>query len=338
MISPQTAHDSTAGDDSEPGALYLDTIALLQDEISRLESELQARRQDDLEPHVSPEPAGNAGATALLQQDLDRTRLEVSTRDETISFLLEQLRLIEEAESASRAEWEKLALWVSEVEERVEGQDLGKNRRDEEELAELRRAALEDRSQLEHERETWAAERRRLEEEAGRLQALLVRAAAADCDGEPGAATAIEALESENCRLRQSYMQLEQTSRAESQDLRAKAEAAQRQLAALRKEFELVKDQCIRERREHETAMASHRASLSRASLSRASLAAGEEAHVAHSSKEEADHQEPLDVDLRIRAFRQHLKEIHHHEAETRNQNRLSARLSRLWSRTTPKG
>jgi hypothetical protein len=279
-----------------------------------------------------PAPDGDAAATALLQQSLDRARDELSARDETISFLLEQIRLIEDAESASRAEWEQLARWVSEVEERVEGQDLARTRGDEEERAELRRGALEARSQLEHERKTWAAERRRLEEEAGGLQALLARAAAADCGGEPGAAAAIEAIESENRRLRQSYLQLEHTSRAETEALRAKGEAVQSQLAALRKDYELIKDECIRERREHETAMASHRASLSRASL-----AAGEVAHVANSRKEEADHQEPLDVDLRIRAFRQHLKEIHHHEAETRNQNRLSARLSRLWSRTTPK-
>ena len=223
MISPETTHDSPGGNDPDPGAEYLDTIALLQDEISLLESELQARRDDDLESRVSPAPDGDAAATALLQQSLDRTRDELSARDETISFLLEQLRLIEDAESASRAEWEQLAQWVSEVEERVEGQDLARNRGDEEERAELRRGALEARSQLEHERKTWAAERRRLEEEAGRLQALLARAAAADGGGEPGAAAALEALESENRRLRHSYRQLEQTSRAETEALRSES-------------------------------------------------------------------------------------------------------------------
>jgi hypothetical protein len=332
MISPEATQDSPGGADTDPGAEYLDTIALLQDEISRLESELQSRREDDLESGVTPEPEGDAAAVAMLRQNLDRTRLELSARDETINFLLEQLRLIEDAESASRAEWEQLARWVSEVEERVEGQDLASSRRDEEERAELRRVALEDRAQLDLEHKTWAADRRRLEDEAERLQALLARASAADCDGEPGAAAALEALESENRRLRQSYLQLEQTSQAETEALRAKTEAAQTQLAALRKEYELVKDDYLRERREHEIAMASHRASLTRASL-----VVSEATHQAHSNTEAADHQEPLEVDLRIRAFRQHLKEIHHDEAETRNQNRLSARLSRLWSRTTPK-
>lgn len=332
MISPETTHDSTGRGDADPGAEYLDTLALLQDEINRLESELQVRRQDDLENHVSPQSEGDAADAALLQQSLDRTRLDLAARDETINFLLEQLRLIEDAESASRAEWEQLARWVSEVEERVEGQDLTRISQDEEERAELRRQALEARGQLDLERKTWAAERRRLEEEAGRLQSLLARAAAADCADTPGAAVALEAMESENHRLRDSYLRLEQTSRAETDAVEAKAEAGQTQLTALRKEFELVKDEFIRERREHETAMASHRASLSRASL-----AASEATLVALSPREEEHHQEPLDADMRIRAFRQHLKEIHHHEAETRNQKRLSARLSRLWGRTTPK-
>jgi hypothetical protein len=333
MISPESTYDSPGGNGPDAGAEYVDTIALLEDEISRLERELQARREDEVESRVCPAPEGDPAATAVLQQSLDRTREELAARDETISFLLEQLRLIEDVESARRAEWEQLAQWVSEVEERVEGQDLARDRRDEEERAELRRGAHENRRQLEHERQTWAAERRRLEEEAGRLQALLARAATADGGGESGAAAALAALESENRRLRHSYRQLEQSSRAEVEALRTEADGAQTQLAALRKENELAKDERIRERREHETAMASHRASASRASL-----AAGEATHVAHSRDEEADHQEPLDVDLRIRAFRQHLKEIHCHEAETRNQNRLSARLSRLWSRTTPKG
>ena len=36
----------------------------------------------------------------------------------------------------------------------------------------------------------------------------------------------------------------------------------------------------------------------------------------------------------RIRAFRQHLKEIHEREAEERAQRTLTARLSRLWRKT----
>ena len=43
-----------------------------------------------------------------------------------------------------------------------------------------------------------------------------------------------------------------------------------------------------------------------------------------------------LEADMRIRAFRQHLREIHVHESEARKPAGLSARLSRLWSRTRP--
>jgi hypothetical protein len=338
MKTPQTTHDSPGRNDSEDDDLYLDTIALLQDEISRLESELQARRDDDLETRISAEPAGDAAAAESLQQDLDRARFELSARDETINVLLEQLRLIEDAESASRAEWEQLARWVSEVEERVEGQDLSTSRQDEEERENLRRGALELRGQLDLERKQWAAERRRLEGETGRLQELLARAATvaraatADGSGNAGAAAALEALESENRRLRESYLHLEQTSQAETEKLRARAEATHAEHATLRKDFEHLQHENIRQSREHETAMASQRAAHSRATL-----AASEATHVAPLRKDDADKPDSLEVDMRIRAFRQHLKEIHHHEAETRNHNRLSARLSRLWSRTAPK-
>ncbi len=172
MISAEATHDLPGRDGSDPGAEYLDTITLLEDEISRLESELQARREDDLESRVSPTSEADAAATALLQQSLDRTRDELAARDETISFLLEQVRLIEDAESASRAEWEQLAQWVSEVEERVEGQDLARERGDEEERERYAAPRLKVVVSSSEERKTWAAERHRLEEEAGRLQAL----------------------------------------------------------------------------------------------------------------------------------------------------------------------
>jgi hypothetical protein len=74
-----------------------------------------------------------------------------------------------------------------------------------------------------------------------------------------------------------------------------------------------------------------------RAQVSRASLAAKEVAIAGAGTHKTDEHQSALEADMRIRAFRQHLKEIHQNETEVRNQNRLSARLSRLWSRTAPK-
>ena len=63
-----------------------------------------------------------APGEAELRQELARLDAELAARDETINLLLDQIQLVEEAESASRAEWEQLAAWVTEVEERVERQ------------------------------------------------------------------------------------------------------------------------------------------------------------------------------------------------------------------------
>ena len=103
---------------------YLETIALLQEEIARLEAELLAHEEtgpsSEHTDRLRDAPGGPDGLPN--QQELDRLGAELAARDETINLLLDQLRLVEEAESASRAEWEQLAQWVAEVEQRVERQ------------------------------------------------------------------------------------------------------------------------------------------------------------------------------------------------------------------------
>ena len=46
-----------------------------------------------------------------------------------------------------------------------------------------------------------------------------------------------------------------------------------------------------------------------------------------------AQSKSPNDVDIKFRAFREHLKEIQEHEVQERKQHGLSARLSNLWKR-----
>ena len=43
------------------------------------------------------------------------------------------------------------------------------------------------------------------------------------------------------------------------------------------------------------------------------------------------------DIELRVRALRQHLLEVDQREKEERRQKHLVSRLSRLWSRTGPR-
>ncbi len=313
---------------------YLETIALLQDEISRLERELLDREQDEPRSASTDRARDDACDTdqALHQPENESLRVELAARDETINLLMEQLRLVEEAESASRIEWEQLTQWVAEVEERIERQDGAGTEKLVLELDDRRRQAEEYRLQLELERKTWNDQRRGLENEVERLQSLLARAGQEATSADDGTAVTVAILESENERLRQLCQDLDQTVKSETRSLREAIEASRRELEEARKERDLVKDERDRERREYEIAVASLRAQTSRAALTTREVEA-------HPARAEGSGGVPsaLEADLRIREFRQHLKEIHCHEAEARNRNRLGARLSRLWTRTGPK-
>src|SRR5947208_13938421 len=69
--------------------------------------------------HREPEPHNREGKEAARRQVASLTA-EIASREETISLLLEQARLFEEAEAADRANWEQLNHWVQELEQRVE--------------------------------------------------------------------------------------------------------------------------------------------------------------------------------------------------------------------------
>src|SRR5262249_17997619 len=97
-----------------------ETIALLQEEIARLEAELLMYDES-----ASADPQALRSASQPTVQDEEAAerivslRDELAGRDDTIALLLEQIRLADEAEAASRAEWEQLNSWVQEVERRV---------------------------------------------------------------------------------------------------------------------------------------------------------------------------------------------------------------------------
>ncbi len=322
---------------SDPGCVrtdadYLETIALLQDEIARLEEELLAHEEiGPSSAHTDRSRADPGGPDELPnRQDLDRLGAELAARDETINLLLDQLRLVEEAESAGRVEWEQLTQWVAEVEQRIERQDGAGAEKLALELDAHRKQAEECRLQLDLERTAWIDQRRGLENETHRLQSLLARAA------QEGAATsdhaALAILESENQRLRQLCQDHDETIKSEARSRREAMEMARREIEEVRSERDLVKDERDRERREYEIAVASLRSRVSQAALT-----ARENKGPATGSDASSDVPSALEADIRIREFRQHLKEIHCHEAEARNHNRLGARLSRLWTRTGPR-
>src|SRR5579883_1068325 len=101
-----------------PSSDYQDTIALLQEEIARLEDEIRLRDEARAESPYAP-----INGTPEESREMARVAeltAEIAHRDETINWLFEQCRLLEEAEAASRAEFEQLDRWMSEVEQRVE--------------------------------------------------------------------------------------------------------------------------------------------------------------------------------------------------------------------------
>jgi len=338
MNKATTRESDNRPEPDEDASEYLETIALLQEEILRLESELQAREPAsssvvDFGRRVEEEAQQ---ASQSKREEIEKLRTELAIREETINLLLDQIRLVEEAEAASRAEWEQLSHWVAEVEQRVERQAEAGTGQQIEELTSQQRQIDDYRSQLERERTTSSQDRRALEQEVHRLGSLL--ASASRESGKPSAdAEALAVLEADNKLLAKRCAELEETTSTEFGTLREAAESARRELAETRRQCDQIQDERNRERREYEIAIAALRAHASRASLAAGeptAAATATPAAKATESPKSTDNSIALEADMRIRAFRQHLKEIHSHETEARNRNKLSARLSRLWNRT----
>jgi len=320
----------------ETDDLYQETIALLQEEVARLEAELRAQQADDADLLHGPEaitlgPVGSNLDDVLVERD--RLASELASREETIGLLLEQLSLVEEAERATRIEWEHLASWVAELEERVDQRDQEAASDDPERLLRIERRAAESEAAHERDRAAWDLDRHRLRRESERLRSMLEARTAESqvpTHGEAAPDARLKVLESELDALRQRCAELEAERKRQEMALNESLDAAREQLEEARQQVTKAEDERLRERRESETAVASIRVQLVRASLHAEQR--GEEAPTP------ANQGGPLEADLRIREFRQHLREIHAQEEETRNRNSMSARLSRLWKRTAPVG
>jgi DNA repair exonuclease SbcCD ATPase subunit len=180
-----------------------ETVALLLEEIARLESELRVRDDaDQLETPNEPIAAPALPDAGLVRRIAELTA-DVAGRDETIIVLLEQADLFEQAAIAQRAEWDQLHQWVQEVEQRVEG----KNSREsdlETELQVERRRNESQRQSIEVERKAAESRRNSLEREVGDLRGKLSRQQrGTSSEG------VVEELERENQWLRDARARLE---------------------------------------------------------------------------------------------------------------------------------
>ncbi len=317
---PTMTHWNTDDDPNQ------DTITLLQAEIARLEAELDARDEAILLPAAgrpgdqSDDPDGREEAHRRRVEEL---AADLAGRDETVTLLLEQSRLFEDAAAAQRAEWEQLHQWVEEVERRVEGRDAGDDRlRMELDSERVRAESL--RRSAESDRASWDAQRRGLEREAEHFRDLLARQANGPAAAEDE--TAFIALASENRRLRAASAELERlrAGAGEAEGLARKVDATLAELGQVRGELQRSEDERRRETIEHEAALVALRSETARGSLVREGVPGP------------AAVPSPTDADERIRAFRLHLKELHEREDQQRAGRTLSARLSRLWRTTGP--
>ena len=307
-----------------------DTMLLLQEEIERLENELRLRDEALAESHRSADPAVTAlEENADFQNRIEDLKCELASRDDSIALLLEQIRLFEEAENTSRAEWEQLSAWVTEVEQRVERRDTV-SQDVQLELETERNQATAQRHAFEKDRRGWEAQREALEDETERLRGKIAELAN-HTEATPDAAYA--ALESENRRLRETCHSLVRASAeaADANHLRTQLQAAQTQIDDLRKEIAKLNDERARERKEAEAAAAALRNQLVVASLKTVDEAP-KPVVVETPPHETAG----SSVDERIRALRQHLVDIHEREQAERARRSLGARLSRLWRNTGP--
>lgn len=309
-----------------------DTISLLMEEIERLESELRSRDEA-----LRVAPASDYAEATHDQEVRDEGLLsrvaelsaELASRDETVTLLLEQAQLFEEAAEAQRAEWEQLNQWVEEVERRVDDKDVADaGLREDLESERLLSESL--RRLLETDRRTWEAQRLGLERESEHLRGQLARQQTnAPVQEEE---TAFIAMAAENRRLRTANAELERAA-TEAAALSVALDSARAALEQSHVLLRQAEDDCKRQQNEYEAEISSVRSRIALESLRKQD---DPQETVSVEVAPVVERSSPLEADERIRAFRQHLRELHDHETEQRSKQTLSARLSRLWRNTGP--
>ena len=201
-------------------------------------------------------------AGAASNSEVERLSTELASRDETIRVLLDELSRVEEAQAATRSEWEHLAGWVEELESRVEGQDENALRQIENRLEAERQKGDALRLKSEHDRRAWEAQRQIYQEEIARLQVRLDQVVTSPeaswaQDGRVTQSSGpnvevVEALQVENRRLRAAWQELVERAsvveHTESSD--AKLAAIEEERRQLSRQVEQLQDQRKLERLE----------------------------------------------------------------------------------------
>lgn len=184
-----------------------------------------------------------------------------------------------------------------------------------------------------------------LEGEIARLreQAATVAVSAVGADPElqeqfHEAQAVIQVMDEENRRLRQTCLELTKASdrQAESDMLRTQVETLQAELSRIQMELRGERDERERERNVHETAIVTLQSHAAREALEsqREQIQEGS-TPPPHSLPSYASRD--TSIDERIRAFREHLRDVHQREEEERQRKSFTSRLSKVWMKSRPK-
>lgn len=270
------------------------------DTVTLLQAEierLEAELRMWTESTSDPTPAVvDSEAADASRRRIDELSTLLEERDETISLLWDHLSTIEEAQAARSAEWEQLHLWVEELERHLNDTEGGGIT-----PGPAPREVNEIQARWDTERSAWEVERRRLESEVQRLQRRL--------DSEEQSAD--DALNRENRELVEECRRLS-AFEAEANVLKDRLAELQTQLDRSREQLWQAKEQHDRERSQQESDLADLRAGGAVPTIRAADMPPHE----------------------RVRALREHLKEIHAREEEERKERQLSSRIARLLGRT----
>ncbi|MFG0335885.1 MAG: FHA domain-containing protein [Maioricimonas sp. JB049] len=281
--------------------LHDDTVELLKAEIAFLQTEVAERdaaiRQYELLVEAPLDDDAVEAADPEVDVESLVTRLEelldeLARSDERLSAMSDLLRAAEDANEAELEQRNQIEAWVGEIERRFQ-------ERDAEWQAE--------RESLQKKLAEVAAQRDRLEQQLGR---------SAGGASEQNLEVHLKKLRQENTQLRTA---LDET-RSEARSLAGRLEQMNAEETEARQQD--VIDEALREER---LQLAQERAAITR---ERAELARLEEQL---QRDRESMGAEGNAADQRIRAFREHLRELHESEPSRPKNSGLSARLGKLW-------
>ncbi len=284
--------------DDVQDVMQSDEAELLRAEVEQLQSDL-AQRDAELQHLLDQEPSDlpcDQSETNRLVERLEDLLDELQSADQRVLTLEDLLKISDEASQAEREERKQLESWVSEIESRIA-------EREQESLA--REESIQ--------RQLSVANERREQAEKSLSQVM-------------------QGHESEIQRNAERHISQLQSANKDIETELGKAREELDELNRLVKQSGVEKDELatlgdrLKQMRENELEIAKERASVAR---QRAELTKLND-EIEFTTKKELSADNP---DVRLREFRQHLKEIHEQEQVEKRERSLSARISRIWQR-----